>query len=54
MRSMQAKGMGSFFMLHRHRVYNPHEGFWMGWERKRGKLLDLNNLLARASSTAFR
>jgi cyclic beta-1,2-glucan synthetase len=39
------KGMGSFFMLHRHPVYNPHEGFWMGWERKRGKLMDLNNLL---------
>jgi cyclic beta-1,2-glucan synthetase len=39
------KEMGSFFMLHRHPVYNPHEGFWMGWERKRGKLMDLNNLL---------
>jgi cyclic beta-1,2-glucan synthetase len=39
------KGMGSFFMLHRHPVYNPREGFWMGWERKRGKLMDLNNLL---------
>ncbi len=41
----EGKGMGSFFMLHRHPVYNPHEGFWMGWERKRGKLMDLNNLL---------
>jgi cyclic beta-1,2-glucan synthetase len=36
---------GSFFMLHRHRVYNPRERLWMGWERKRGKLMDLNNLL---------
>ena len=34
-----------FFLFHRHRVYNPSEGVWMGWERKRGKLLDLNNLL---------
>ena len=38
-------GMGSFFLLHRHRLYNPRERVWMGWERKRGKLLDLNRLL---------
>ncbi len=38
-------GVGSFFLLHRHRVYNPREKGWMGWERKRGKLLDLNRLL---------
>jgi hypothetical protein len=37
--------MGSFFLFHRHRIYNPREGVWMGWERKRGKLLDLNKLL---------
>ena len=36
---------GTFLMLHRHRVYNPRERVWMGWERKRGKLLDLNKLL---------
>ena len=40
-----AKAMGSFFLFHRHRVYNPRERLWMGWERKRGKLMDLNNLL---------
>jgi len=40
-----ARGAGSFFLLHRHRVYNPRERAWMGWERKRGKLLDLNRLL---------
>ena len=39
------EGKGSFFLLHRHRVYNPSERVWMGWERKRGKLMDLNNLL---------
>jgi cyclic beta-1,2-glucan glucanotransferase len=37
--------MGQFFLFHRHRVYNPQERTWMGWERKRGKLLDLNKLL---------
>jgi cyclic beta-1,2-glucan synthetase len=36
---------GSFLLLHRHRIYNPREKRWMGWERKRGKLLDLNKLL---------
>ena len=39
------QGMGPFFLFHRHRVYNPRESVWMGWERKRGKLLDLNKLL---------
>jgi len=39
------KEMGSFFLFHRRRVYNPRERLWMGWERKRGKLMDLNNLL---------
>jgi cyclic beta-1,2-glucan synthetase len=37
--------MGSFLLFHRHRLYNPREGVWMGWERKRGKLMDLNKLL---------
>lgn len=40
-----SKNIGSFFLLHRHRVYNPRERGWMGWERKRGKLLDLNRLM---------
>ena len=39
-----AKG-GSFIFLHRHRIFNVRQGVWMGWERKRGKLLDLNKLL---------
>ncbi len=38
-------GAGSFFLFHRHRVYNPREGVWMGWERKRGKLLDFSRLI---------
>ncbi len=36
---------GSFFLLHRHRIFNARQGVWMGWERKRGKLLDLNKFL---------
>jgi cyclic beta-1,2-glucan synthetase len=41
-----------FFLFHRHRTYNDSEQRWMGWERKRGKLLDLNQLL-RGSFDAF-
>jgi len=41
------RAMGSFFLFHRHRVYNPREKVWMGWERKRGKLMDLNRLLRK-------
>ena len=37
--------IGSFFLFHRHRIYDAREKTWMGWERKRGKLLDLNKLL---------
>ena len=36
---------GSFLLLHRHRIFNKRQGVWMSWERKRGKLLDLNKLL---------
>ena len=36
---------GGFLMLHRHRIFNPRQGVWMGWERKRGKLLDLNRFV---------
>ena len=46
------KDAGKFLHLHRHRVYNPHESGWMGWERKRGKLLDLNQLM-RGSYDSF-
>jgi cyclic beta-1,2-glucan synthetase len=40
-----ADGRDSFFHFHRNRVYNATEKMWMGWERKRGKLLDFNRLL---------
>lgn len=42
-----------FFLLHRHRVWNPTQGRWMGWERKRGKLHELNRLLRGATDTTF-
>jgi len=36
---------GTFFHFHRHRSFNPQERIWMGWERKRGKILDFNRQL---------
>ena len=42
-----------FFLLHRRRVWNESEGKWMGWERKRGKLHELNRLLRGAIDTTF-
>ena len=39
---------GTFLLLHRLRIFNARQGVWMGWERKRGKLLDLNKLLVGA------
>jgi cyclic beta-1,2-glucan synthetase len=42
-----------FLLLHRRRVFNPSENKWMGWERKRGKLHELNRLLRGADDTHF-
>jgi len=42
-----------FFFLHRRRQFNPSEGCWMGWERKRGKLHELNRLLRGATDTSY-
>ncbi len=35
----------AFFLFHRPRRWNPRERLWMGYERKRGKLAELNSLL---------
>lgn len=38
-------GSNRFFLLHRPRQWNALEKKWMGYERKRGKLAELNRLL---------
>ena len=35
----------TFFLFHRSRRWNQREKMWMGYERKRGKLIELNSLL---------
>lgn len=42
-----------FFFFHRERRWNPGEDKWMGWERKRGKLEELNRLLRGDQNTSF-
>jgi cyclic beta-1,2-glucan synthetase len=44
-RKYESDGSGPFLLLHRSRRWNPKEERWMGWERKRGKLTELNRLL---------
>ncbi|MCC6241049.1 MAG: cyclic beta 1-2 glucan synthetase [Phycisphaerales bacterium] len=34
-----------FYLFHRPRLWNQAEGVWMGYERKRGKLFQLNSVL---------
>ena len=40
-----------FLLLHRSRTWNARDGLWMGRERKRGKLADLNAVLRGAALT---
>ncbi|MCG6912076.1 MAG: cyclic beta 1-2 glucan synthetase [Deltaproteobacteria bacterium] len=43
----------TFFLFHRPRRWNPQEQIWMGYERKRGKLADLNSLLRGGAKDRF-
>jgi len=42
-----------FFLFHRPRRWNAGEGLWMGYERKRGKLMEFNALLRGGSQGCF-
>jgi hypothetical protein len=42
-----------FFLFHRPRRWNPGERCWMGYERKRGKLDELNSCLRGAPTDRF-
>jgi len=42
-----------FWLLHRRRTWSAGEGRFIGWERKRGKLEELNRLLRGAEDTTF-
>jgi len=42
-----------FHLLQRKREWNPSEGVWMGWERKRGKLADLSDWLTGSATSSY-
>ncbi len=42
-----------FHLYHRSRKWNPSEGKWMGWERKRGKLVEFIQLLQGKQDTSY-
>ncbi len=43
----------TFYLFHRPRKWNVQEKLWMGYERKRGKLSDLNSLLRGGGTCRF-
>ncbi len=47
------QGTGPFHLLHRASQWNPAEQRFMGWERKRGKLEELNRLLRGDRTTSY-
>jgi hypothetical protein len=51
--SSQGRTHAPFFLFHRPRRWNPQERLWMGYERKRGKLAELNALLRGGGMDAF-
>ena len=46
-------GSARFHLFHRRRRWNESEGRWMGWERKRGKLHELDRLLLGSETGDF-
>ena len=42
-----------FHLYHRRRMYNPSEGKWIGWERKRGKLVEFVEMLRGRTDTSY-
>lgn len=48
-----AKGSDIFFYFHRKRVLCPSQNKWMGWERKRGALMEFNELIRGSKNTGY-
>ena len=46
-------GEDIFYFFNRYRQYNDKENIWIGWERKRGKLMEFNALLRGELNTSY-
>lgn len=52
-RAEREQGVRPYGLLHRERGWNESERCWMGWERKRGKLRELNRFLLTGDRSPF-
>jgi len=52
-RKYAAQGGDRFFFCHRKRQYNEKNNKWIGWERKRGALMEFNELILGSNTTSF-
>ena len=52
-RKYPSENQSLFFWFHRPRRWNPEEGLWMGYERKRGKLEEFNAFLRGGARDSF-
>lgn len=50
----QERDMKPFYLFNRERRWNPVAKIWMGWERKRGNLTELNRLLRGENDLSIR
>ncbi|KGM97083.1 NdvB [Clostridium botulinum] len=46
-------GEDIFYFFSRYRQFNEKEGKWLGWERKRGKLIEFNHLIRGNKNTSY-
>lgn len=46
-------GRAPFYLFHRRRQWNASERTWLGWERKRGKLMEFGRLLHGETGTSY-
>ncbi len=47
-------GVETFYFFHRSSQYNPKNKKWIGWERKRGALMEFNDLVLGSKGTSFK
>ncbi|MBB6217860.1 cellobiose phosphorylase [Anaerosolibacter carboniphilus] len=48
-----ADGRDVFYFFHRDRQYCEKQNKWMGWERKRGALVEFNELISGVKNTSY-
>ncbi|MCL5779648.1 MAG: glycosyl transferase family 36 [Firmicutes bacterium] len=52
-RKYSRPGESTFHLFQRRRLWNPSQGVWMGWERKRGALVEFVELLKGRTDTTY-